>query len=370
MKQSANLLEVIKTIFKYKWTIVIFCAVTFIGTALISLLLPNFYKSTTIFFAASEDLAKPESLFAELGSNIRTEYYGNEDDIDRLMTVAQSNELKDFLIDTFNLFEHYKIKPTANKARYRTRLKVDKYYDILKSDRNALQLSFEDKDPEFAAQIANTARNKIEQIALQLIRNNQAKSLFANQSNLNEKAKLLQTLADSMAFLRDTYGIFDGIEQTKDLADLIVQMENAHTFDQARLEQYKKMSGRPAIQDSITVLTARVEGMEATLDTLNKKMSFWQEGLAAVMDTERQYFNLSERLAEDRERTRILQATYAAEVPAILLVERAEVPLYKSRPKRSILVIAATFLMFSVMILGVVIFENYKDVDWKSIVNA
>lgn len=370
MKQTANLLGIIKTIFKYKWVIIMLCAITFVSTALISLLLPNYYKATTVFFAASEDLAKPESLFSELGSNIRTEYYGNEDDIDRLMTVAQSNELQDFLIDTFNLFEHYKINPTAEKARYRARLKVNKYYDILKTDRNALELSFEDKDPAFAAQFANVARDKIEQIALALIRSNQSKSLRANEANLGEKSRLLQILADSMSVLRNTYGIFDGVQQTQDLADVIVQMENRLTYDKARLNQYQKMPKRGSVRDSIAYLEARVEGMHVTLDTLNKKMKFWQRGLAAVMDTETQYFDLSERLIEDRERTRILQATYSAEVPAILPVESAEVPLYKSRPKRSILVLGATFLMFCFMVLGVVIFENYKEVDWKSIIDA
>lgn len=370
MKQSANLLEIIKTIFRYKWIIVGLCAVTFVGTALVSLLLPNYYKATTTFFAASEDLAKPESLFSELGSNIQTKYYGSEDDIDRLMTIAQSNELKDFLIDTFNLFEHYKINPKKQKARYRARLKVDKYYDILKTDRDALQLSFEDENPEFAAQIANTARNKIEVFALQLVRNNQSKGLRANEVNLSEKARLLQTLADSMAILRNTYGIFDGIEQTQDLADVITGMQSKLTYDRARLGQYRKTPNAKGVQDSIAHLQAKVEGMEITLDTLSKKMSFWQEGLAAVLDTESQYYDLAERLQEDRERTRVLQATYTADVPAVLLLESAEVPLYKSRPKRSILVIGATFLMFCFMVLGVVIFDNYKDVDWKSIVNA
>lgn len=368
-QQPANLLDIIKTIFKYKWIIVLLCAVTFVGTALISLLLPNYYKATTVFFAASEDLAKPESLFSELGSNIRTEYYGNENDIDRLMTVAQSNELKDFLIDTFNLYEHYKINPAGKKARYKARLKISKYYDILKTDRDALELSFEDKSPDFAAQVSNAARKKIELIALQLIRNNQSKGLQANKTNLNEKSQLQQVLADSLTALRNAYGVFDGIEQTKDLAGLMIEMENDLTYAKARLGQYQKLSGR-GVRDSIVYLQAKVEGMEVTLDTLNKKMIFWQEGLAAVMDTEKQYFDLSQRLSEDRERTRILQATYSADVPAILLVESAEVPLYKSRPKRSILVLGATFLMFCFMVLGVVVFDNYKEVDWKSIINA
>ena len=78
MDNNTNLLSVLRTLFQWKWTILMVAVVTFIGTAAISLLLPNYFKASTVFYAASEDLAKPEVLFAERGSGIRSEYYGSE----------------------------------------------------------------------------------------------------------------------------------------------------------------------------------------------------------------------------------------------------------------------------------------------------
>lgn len=368
MDQSANLLQAVKTIWKYKWSIVILCAATFVLTVGISLLLPDFYKATTVFFAASEDLAKPESLFSERGSNIQTEYYGNEDDRDRLLTVAQSNELKDFLIDSFQLYDHYQMNPEAPRAKFRMRKKVNKYYDIIQTDRDALKLSYEDKDPEFAAKIANAAREKIQDITLRLVRNNQVKSLRANENNLGTKVQNLESISDSLANLQAKYGIYNGAEQVQELAERISTLEGNFTNRKTQLGVLRQSNGVP--RDTLIFLSAQVEGLNITLDTLRSRLDLWRQGLGKITALEQQHEDLARRLAQDRERTRILQATYEADVPVVLVVETAEVPLYKSRPRRSILVLAATFLMFAFSILGVLFFEYYKGVDWKSILDA
>jgi len=368
MEQSANLLSAIRTLWKYKWTIISLCAATFVATAGISLFLANYYQATTIFFAASEDLAKPESLFSERGSNIRTEYYGNEDDRDRLLTVAQSNELKDFLIDSFQLYEHYKMDREAPRAKYRIRRKIDKYYDIIQTDRDALELSYEDKDPVFAARLANAAREKIEEITLRLVRNNQLKSLQANRQNLATKTRNLAVIGDSLAVLQARYGIYNGAEQVQVLTERISAIEGQLTRRQTQLSMLRESNGVP--RDTITFLTAQVRGWSTALDTLRARLDLGRQGLGTITALEQQHEDLARRLAQDRERTRVLEATYAADVPVVLVVENAEVPLYKSRPRRSILVLAATFLMFGFSVTGVLFFDYYKDVDWKSVFDA
>jgi uncharacterized protein involved in exopolysaccharide biosynthesis len=50
-----------------------------------------------------------------------------------------------------------------------------------------------------------------------------------------------------------------------------------------------------------------------------------------------------------------------------VVVEEAEVPLIKSRPKRSIIVIGAAFIAFIFTVIGILILDTYRDVDWKSI---
>ena len=94
MKDKDNLIGVLKTLFRWKKQLIILCGAVGIGSIIIVLLLPVYYKASTTFLAASPDQAKPELLFGE--GNLKTEYYGNANDIDRLLTIANSNELVEF----------------------------------------------------------------------------------------------------------------------------------------------------------------------------------------------------------------------------------------------------------------------------------
>ena len=105
---KTDLLDVIKTLFRWKKFILTSCLIAGVGSAIIVLLLPSYYKASTIFLAVSPDQATPELLFTDGG--IAPELYGNESDIDRMLTIAESNQLADYLIDSFSLYEHYDIK--------------------------------------------------------------------------------------------------------------------------------------------------------------------------------------------------------------------------------------------------------------------
>ncbi len=54
-------------------------------------------------------------------------------------------------------------------------------------------------------------------------------------------------------------------------------------------------------------------------------------------------------------------------VPAVLLVESAQTPLIKSRPKRMFVVLSACMVVFFFAVIGVLILENYRDVNWREI---
>ncbi|MCB0585551.1 MAG: hypothetical protein KDD06_09545, partial [Phaeodactylibacter sp.] len=81
MKNNDNLIDVLKTLFKWKRPIFYVCLIAGVGSIVISLFLSNYYAATTIFLAVSPDQATPEALYGK--GQLRNEYYGNENDIDR-----------------------------------------------------------------------------------------------------------------------------------------------------------------------------------------------------------------------------------------------------------------------------------------------
>lgn len=363
MEQKDNLLDIIRTLFRWKKQIITVCALTGIGAIAISLFLPNYYKGKTVFLAVSPDQAKPDALFGD--GQTRTAYYGNENDIDRLLTIAQSGMLLNFLVDTFQLYQHYKINPDQPKAEFKVRDKFARLYEVEKTKRDAIELSVEDKDRTMAAAMANTARRKIGEMARQLIREGQLRTINSYQSNIESKEAQLKALSDSLIAKRRRYGIYNIDGQSEALTSQVSEAEAKLVQSQARLKALEETQGVP--RDTILQLRASVRGLEGAYANVSKRMERFNDGMAEVGTLNRQYLEANATLSEDKERLKQTLSVYNSDIPSIVVVEEAEVPLIKSRPKRSFIVIGAVAIAFLFSVIGVLILDTYQDVDWKSV---
>src|SRR5699024_10563142 len=128
-------------------------------------------KAQTSFYAASQDLASPESIFGL--SQTKTEYFGTNQDEDRIKAIARSRDMMEFLIDSFQLFDYYDIDPHGDRANYAMANKLKKRYKINQSENDAIHISFLDKSPELTAAIANAATEKLKALGINEIKASQ-----------------------------------------------------------------------------------------------------------------------------------------------------------------------------------------------------
>lgn len=360
---KTDLIDVIRTLFRWKKVIIMACLIAGIGSAAIVLLLPVYYQSSTIFFAASPDQATPELLFGD--GTIAPELYGNENDIDRLLTISESNELIDFLVDSFRLYQHYDIDEKSPRGRYSVRRHFLGLYDVTKTKRDAIQLSIEDKDPEFASVLAQAARTKIDHLGQLLIKDGQQRAITTFNSNIVAKDQQIGVLSDTLRSLRNRYGIYNTEAQSESLTALAAQTETKLNSARARLSLFQERGSR--FRDSVSVYEIKVAGLEEEFTQLNNKLDRFNQGLAQVLLYTRQYQEANTSLSEDKEKLKQYQATYLSETPAMIVVEEASTPLVKSRPFRTLIVLAAVFLTFFFSVIGILLFEAYRDIDWKAV---
>lgn len=361
MDQKDNLLGVVQTLWKWRRPIIFVSLAAAIGTAVISLFLPNYYQATTTFLAASPDMAKPELLFGS--GNLYRNEYGNGNDIDRLLTIAESNELVEFLIDSFGLYEHYNISKDDPRAQFRVQEKFFSLYKVEKTKRDAIQLSVEDKERAFAPDIANVARIKIDQFAQQLIKDGQRQMIETFEREIIIKQQQQQALGDTLNTLRKNFRLYNTVAQTESLTSQQSEAEAKLVRNRTRLNVLKNTSGVP--RDTIVMLTALVQGLEEEVKNLEQRMDQLNNGIAPINTLEKQYFEGNLSLSQDIERLKIWKAVYESYIPATILVEEAEVPLVKSRPKRSILVIAAGAIAFIFCAFAALLLDNY-EVNWRT----
>jgi tyrosine-protein kinase Etk/Wzc len=367
MENNDNLIGVLVTLFRYKRPLLWATLATALGTALISfLLLDNYYKSTTTFYPLSSDVFKPEQMFGQSQKDM--DYYGGEEDVDRLLTIAQSGELYDFLIKKYDLYRHYKIDTTSEQAAFKVREALEGLYEVKKTKHNAIEISVEDKDRRLAAQMANAARDKVDEIAQRLVREIQANLIRAYESSFIEKEKTMRGIGDSLMLMRQNYGVIDPEKQTEAVTKVSVEAQGNYIRNKAKLDMLKGNSS--VSKDTIAFQEATLKGYEEETKNNTTVMKKYNEGYNSVSVLKEIYEQERNQVGRDKQRYSQLRVAFNTQVQALKLVESAAIPVVKSRPKRSIIVFSATLIVMVLSIIGALLIDNYRDVDWNQIRSA
>ena len=367
-----TLIPILGTLYPWRRRIIRITIAAFILAILGSLLMKNYYQGKTVFYAASQDLFKPEKVFG--GGTQEMYYYGSGEDIDRILTIGNSNEVLDFLIDSFDLWSVYKIKPDAARARFKIRKAVRENFDIMLTKQDALELTIEDRDPQRAALLTNAARDKIDFLVKSIIKNSQRALAVSYARSIQNKEKIMQGTQDSLVFYRLKTGIYDPEGQTELLATRVTEVTNNVEREKAALESLRKARLSPKLQDSLRIIEARISGYDRELALLNSQdptvlYSLRNFNLAKgnIELLESRYLRSYEQIGYDLEKLKLYNAAVEMDVPALHLIEEAEAPLYKHRPKRSVIVLAITAAAFLFSIAAALVVESYRKFDWRVI---
>ncbi|MCB0527688.1 MAG: hypothetical protein KDC65_04365 [Saprospiraceae bacterium] len=374
MSQRDSLTGVFRSIYRWRKTIRNICLIVLVGSIGFSLLLDNYFKATTIFYPASPELANPELIFGYTSQV--TQYFGSDRYLDRLDEIANSNEVIDFMVRKFGLYEHYDIDSTSLKGQFKVRERFRKLYAAQKNKNDAIELSIEDTDPKMAAMMANAARDKVNEIAQRLIKGSQQKLLATFEDNISRKTEELELLGDSLRILQSRYNIYSVSEQGEQLSTQLARAESEIVRSKARLEV---LENNPLIpRDTIEYIKANLRAYQRERQSLmqpdpqgdNLSIKQFNTGLPKVSVLTDLHFQARKQLSYDKERYNQIKAAYNTDIPALQVVEVAEKPLLKSRPKRSIIVIASVVAAFMFSVLGILVAEAYRDFNWKEIIRG
>ncbi len=149
MEDEINLIDYWRIIWKYKWLIGGLFIATVTTTMFISLILPKTYMATATILPPKE--TRPTSAGLELLCSVGIGGITMKStSTDIFVGILKSRQMQDDIIDHFNLMEVYK-SDTRQSARktVASRTKVDI------SREKMISVSFIDKSPERAAEIAN-----------------------------------------------------------------------------------------------------------------------------------------------------------------------------------------------------------------------
>lgn len=359
-----HLLGVLQSLWRWKLPII---GVTIAGAVLaiiISLLLPEYYKASTTFLTISPDQISIDGVFGN--TNGRMQFYGTGDDIDRTMAVAESDALIDHMIKEFDLYTVYDIDTAKVKAPLFVRREFMSNYEVTKNDRDAIELEISDQDPVRVAAMAKAARRQVNDISLTLIRGTQERSAQGLRREIESATTNLTDIDVRIRAIREASGVYNTETQSETLAASTASLENAMAITKAKLASYQQNGGRGA-RDSIAKYRVQIAGFESSRISLDAQLQRLNGSLGPLDNLEEERGRLNQALSKNRIRLKQFETILSSDMRAIEVVEDARVPVARSYPVRSLIVVGATVLSFLFAVVGALLIEAGKRYDWGQV---
>lgn len=214
----------IKTIFKWKWHIIIItlvaavCGAVFSGPAFITPL----YKSEAVLYP----------------SNVSA--YSDETFTEQMLQIMQSNEIMDSIVEKFDLMKHYKID--KGYKYWKTAL-INEYKDNVRISRtpyDAVLIKVMDKDPEIACAIANEIIRLYDYKVGKLHKVKRLEVVNMYKYQLEQKQLFIDSLARRMAEMSEEYGLLDYENQTREVTKGIIGSKGNNDAANELLENMEK----------------------------------------------------------------------------------------------------------------------------------
>ncbi len=199
--------DVIDSVRKHRTVIGFITFAAAVAGAIFYLAGPKKYEGKTEFFLRNPTYGDRNFIYNM--DNRFIDYFGNEDDIDRLMLMSESNIVQAKVIKNMNLAEAYKIDVSSRKGEQTLERRFSKNYNINRTEFKSLVLSYVDEDPERAAAVANECVKVLEHSFGEFYKDMRKEMYESISEKMHEEDSVINMLTDSLTILRNQYKIYD-----------------------------------------------------------------------------------------------------------------------------------------------------------------
>jgi capsule polysaccharide export protein KpsE/RkpR len=267
MENYFNNLSLMRIFLKWKWHLLVIAIVAALLGALISspiVITPKF-KSYALVYP----------------SNIAP--YSDESESEQMLQWLQSKDIKDSIIEKFNLSSHYEID-TNYKYYYSTMMYLyNENVKINKTQWESIEIEVTDKDPKVAFEMVNSI---IEFCNLKIRKIHQSKYQEVVNSlgwTLREKKQQLDSVENALAELRKDFGLFDYESQAREITRGYLKTYDGSTGGRPSQDVSAMKSNFEQKAGELAVLTQRRE------DIMHIYADFELKYDMAVYDAEKKF---------------------------------------------------------------------------------
>ena len=341
-------------LFRRRWWIVVLSLLAGVGTAAITLQIPNRYY-------AEARLLLPESSggLGALAASVSpgaAALLGSGGDYERYIAILTSRSAQDHIVDRFDLVRRYQMAEKVDPSgQARSKLEERSSFDV-SLEYEYLAIGVLDEDPERAAQMANAYVEYLNERNAALT----SESAMTNRQYIErrlERADItLDSLMGEMQGLQEQYGVIEPEAQSSAFMTALAQAQAAVSVAEI---QYQTLLAEFGPDNPQTGAAA------AGLAAARSQISRLEGGSETVMPVPfrrlpavgRRFTRLQQQILVQAEILEQLQPLYEQAVlserrnaDAVQVVDDAIPPVRKAEPRRTIIVATATVSTFVALV--------------------
>lgn len=316
--------------FIVKWWkhILIVTTIGAVASVIVSLTIKDRYKSVVVFYPTTTNSISKALL--DINGNSRQDFlaFGEESEAEQALQILHSDEIREWIIAQYNLYEHYRINPNGKYAKTKMIKKFAKNVNFRRTEFNSVEISVLDEDPNIAAGIANDIAARLDSVKNRIQKERAREGLKIVEAEYFNLQAQIQKINDSLNFIR-SMGINDYVSQSE-----VVNKEYAAAISKGDQRAIK------ALEEKINILSKYGGAYESLTESL--KLLIEQQALLKI---------------------KYDQARVDAEqnIPHKMVVNYAYPADRKTYPKRTLIVLGATFATFCMTIFFLIGLENWKN---------
>ncbi len=230
-----DLVDILRALFRKKKFIIYFTIASVVLGTVWALFQQDRFTSRTIFIVKGMATLDRNQMFRQTAFPDK-QFFATEDEIDYIVTIGQSDNLRGYIADKFNMGEVYGLKDPAKVSK-----KIKRRFKLTRNDTKNMELYFTDEDPKRAQAIGQAATDWIEDTYRQFFIESNKDILKALKTKTAGMDTLLLQLEDSIQTLRAQYGIYNQLLPLRGTA-LATAPQAATAQQAAGMEQLQQLT--------------------------------------------------------------------------------------------------------------------------------
>jgi uncharacterized protein involved in exopolysaccharide biosynthesis len=331
---------------RWKNMLALAAGLAFIVSLGVVLALPDIYSSMAVFLPTSLQNTDPNRLL----EGAKLELSARPEDLDRVLSIGQSLPVAELMVRKFDLYRHYDIdEPGTDIAANKVLKEFTTNLSIIHNERDAIELTFQDRDKVLAARVANAMVSAIDSINQQLTLENRRNilTLFSQRS-----ASLNRTYEQNRLALiraRRRYGVFGIPEQGRYLAKAVIATEK-----ELHVAEGGGSGNAAGLRRALRGLTSAEGGNVINLES-------WTRGNDSITLAAQRLEDLQRRFVEAQGAYDQAKALIGSRVSSLYLLQKAQPATQKSKPLRALIVFSSVLLTLILSVVFILLLEGFRQ---------